>query len=127
MARTRYFQELAPPDSLDDLTAIAARILDRRFGVGAAMHHEQWWHLRRGSRDWRRSCDEVRIDVARQLRNGAKVVESPDQHRANDPRNPLRCQQRSQLRAGVLAEQHKLVGVDSEFGGSASNESERGA
>ena len=125
MARARYFQELATPAALDDLSAVAARMLDRRFGVGAAMYQEQWWHLRRRSRDWGRARDEVRIDVARQLRNGAKVVKSPDQHRANDPRNPLRCQQRCQLRAGVLAEQHKLVGVDSKFGGSASNERER--
>ena len=99
MTRTGYLQELATPDSLDDPTAIAARMLDRRFGVGAAMHQEQWWHLRRGSRDWRRARDEVRIDVTRQLRNGAKIVESADQHRANDPRFaqlPLRT-----MRAGV--------------------------
>ena len=60
----------------------------------------------------------VPIDVARQIGNGGKVVEPADEHGADDAGRALGRQQRGQLRAGVLAEQHQLIGVDSELGGS---------
>ena len=51
--------------------------------------------------------------LSRQRGNRGEIVEPADEHRADDAGRALGCQQRSQLRAGVLAEQHQPVGVDS--------------
>src|SRR4026208_1819466 len=75
MAGTFDFQQLAPSAALRNLTAVTARVLNGRFGIGAAMHEQERRLGRADSRDWRRADEDVTADVPGQGRNSLKIEE----------------------------------------------------
>ena len=54
-----------------------------------------------------------------------EIVESADEHGADDAREALGGKQRRELCAGVFAEQHEPIGIDAELTGATANERER--
>lgn len=65
--------------------------------------------------------------IPRQRRNCVKIVEPSDEHGTDNTGRPLGSEQRSQMCARVLSEQHELIGIDAEVTRAATNEKKRGA